>query len=298
MAKSKSSNPAEIARKELLKSFRKDLAKLKKFGLAGLKTNPRKQTPTKWFKAQIKKYSDVLEGKAKVVKINKKQKAKFKEANYRTTRNKAVVPAAQNETVRVTKEGYNIVRHNKGGKIKTERMLMSQAELVNFLESIRNKPKYRNLPQDKYLSFRYYGNNSTMIFQGSKKGEAIDLLMNRFEQYDSVIGAQQTGKAEDAQDVIRNFEIVTLKRDELIFWSDERVEARTMRKNNRNTERYNKWQRENYKHRNEFQKKAKRESNIQYRESVKQNPAEYERQKAAARIRAQKSRQNAKAKKK
>jgi hypothetical protein len=297
MAKSKSSNPADIARKELLKSFRSDLAKLKKFGLTSKKTNPRKQTPTKWFKAQIKKYNDVLQGKAKVVTINKSQKSKLKEAQYRTTRNKAIIPAAKNETVRMTKQGYNITRHNKGGNIKTERIFMNESDLLSHLENIRNTNKYRNLPKDKFLSFRFFGNNSSAVFRGSEKGVAIDLLMDFFERYEAVAKVYQSGKPEDAQELIRNFEIVTLKRDDLVFWSDERAENKGFRRSHQNNERRNKWLRERYKERDVYQIDAKLKRDKEYRARVKKDPQAEAEYKQAAKDRAKKSRQNAKAKK-
>lgn len=296
MAKSKSSNPAELARKELLKSFRKDLAKLKKLGLTSKKTKPRSQTPTKWFKHQIKKYADVLSGNAKVVAVNKSQKQKLKNTGYRTTGKKAVIPALKNESVRMTKQGYNITRHNKGGNIKTERLLMTDEELVHYLDNIRNQKKYRNLKHDKYLSFRFFGNNSSRIFANSRDDKAIDALMNFFERYEAVktvIGS----KPEDVQELIRNFEIVTLKRDELIFWDTERVENKGIRRSHANNERRNEWRRNHYKERDIYQIDAKMIRDQQYRERLAKDPSKVEKYKAAAKERALKSRQHAKSKK-
>ncbi len=91
--------------------YRKQLKLLREYGLISKKTNLRKRvTPAQ--KRTIKKYSDVLTGKAKVIEAkDKKQAAKFKQ-QFDVKGDKIIVPVQKGERVSFNK---------KKGTLKTSR---------------------------------------------------------------------------------------------------------------------------------------------------------------------------------
>lgn len=75
-----------------LKKFRSDVAKLKKVELVGKKVDARSQRPTRYMREQVKKYSDVLAGKAKVIHTPKRADAKEFAGSMRVKGKSVVVP--------------------------------------------------------------------------------------------------------------------------------------------------------------------------------------------------------------
>lgn len=85
-------------RRELLR-FRSDVAKLKDKGLVSKRVDARKQRQTRYMKSQVKKYRDVLEGRAKAVKVPRAKARSYKNA-FRVKAGRVVVPV-ENKTERV-----------------------------------------------------------------------------------------------------------------------------------------------------------------------------------------------------
>jgi hypothetical protein len=106
-----------------LRSFRSDVAKLKKLGLVSSRIDARSQKPTRYMRDQVKKFSDVLEGKAQVVKMPTRADAKKFEA-MRTKGKAVVVPVLKGEKARYSKKtglisglrqrGANLIRRVLG----------------------------------------------------------------------------------------------------------------------------------------------------------------------------------------
>jgi hypothetical protein len=83
-----------------LRKFRSDVAKLKASGLVGPRVDARSQKPTRYMRDQVRQYRDVIEGRAKVVKLPRDQ-AKRYEGTLRVKRSRAVVPV-ESKAERVT----------------------------------------------------------------------------------------------------------------------------------------------------------------------------------------------------
>jgi len=92
-----------------LKKAKSDLAALKKLGLYS--GDARKQ-PTRYARDQIKKYSDVLAGRAKVVTLPKRKDAKTYTEIFRTKARKVVVPARKGEKFFYSKKSGEIFSYN------------------------------------------------------------------------------------------------------------------------------------------------------------------------------------------
>lgn len=100
-----------------LKKAKSDLAKLKKLGLYG--GDARKQ-PTRYAREQIKKYNDVLEGRAKVVTLPKRGTAREYTEVFQTKNRRVVIPARKGEKFFYNKKSGEIFSYNTeyGHKIK------------------------------------------------------------------------------------------------------------------------------------------------------------------------------------
>lgn len=92
-----------------LRKFRSDVARLKAAGLVGPKVDARSQKPTRYMRDQVRQYRDVIEGRAKVVKLPRDQ-AKRYEGTLRVKRSRAVVPVeSKSERVSYSKKDRAIV---------------------------------------------------------------------------------------------------------------------------------------------------------------------------------------------
>lgn len=80
-----------------LRKFRSDVAKLKDAGLLSKSVDARSQKPTRHMKEQLRKYSDVLTGKAKAVRVDKAGREKFKRA-FAIKGDVVIVPVERGES--------------------------------------------------------------------------------------------------------------------------------------------------------------------------------------------------------
>lgn len=111
-----------------LKKFRSDVAKLKAKGLVSAKVDARKQAPTKYMKSQVKKFTDVLEGKAKVAHVPKRADAKAFAEKFRVKGKSVIIPAKPDEHIAYSKKNkaFSATRRTKSGK-KITREIYSQS---------------------------------------------------------------------------------------------------------------------------------------------------------------------------
>lgn len=128
-----------------LRKFRSDVAKLKAKGLVSKSKDARKQEPTRYMLGQVKKYSDVLAGKATVVTVPKSSTAKEYSQLYRTKGKHVVVPSAKSERVRYNARTGQIVgnyyrgRDEDGEPIRITRMY-PKTPLVNGTADLPQGP--------------------------------------------------------------------------------------------------------------------------------------------------------------
>lgn len=81
-----------------IKKFRHDVARLKALGLISKRVDARSQRETRYMRGQVKRFADVLEGRAKAVKVPRGVAKEYSEA-YRRKGNRIVVPVDKTETV-------------------------------------------------------------------------------------------------------------------------------------------------------------------------------------------------------
>jgi hypothetical protein len=186
------------------KQFRKDVAALKRKGLIDKLYDARSVTPTKYLKSQIKKFSDVLTGKAQTVKVNKKKQAQYRERGFKVKNGRVVVPVAENEKVYGTHGDFVVKTKGDFGSMTRIDMGLSKKNIMNWRQEIIDR--HVKLRDGEKIYFQFYGNNSYRTFQ------TLEQLLFYFEQYSSVEKVDMSGSAEDAMEMIDNLVIFRLAR--------------------------------------------------------------------------------------
>lgn len=110
-----------------LKKFRSDVAKLKAKGLLSPRIDARKQKPTRYMQGRVAEFQDVLEGRAKVVKVPKRKGVKKRDdyerlrETFRVTRGHVVVPANTKANVSISRKTGEVTKTERinGRKVKS-----------------------------------------------------------------------------------------------------------------------------------------------------------------------------------
>lgn len=103
-----------------IKSFRSDVAKLKAKGLVSKRVDARSQRETDYMKRQVRKFRDVLEGRAKVVHTPKRSEAKKFEEAFRVKGKNVIIPVEKGERVSYRKGHIVGTRQAYGQKIQKD----------------------------------------------------------------------------------------------------------------------------------------------------------------------------------
>lgn len=100
--KSKSGQPRSV------KEFRHDVAKLKAAGLVSKRVDARSQKQTRYMQGQVKKFDDVLKGRAKVVRAPRRADlAEYRDGGRYKTKGRSVVIPVESKTERVRWDAKN-----------------------------------------------------------------------------------------------------------------------------------------------------------------------------------------------
>lgn len=92
-----------------LQKFRSDVAKLKAKGLVSKRVDARSQKPTRYMRSQVKRFDEVLSGKAQVVHVPKRAAAKEFGARFDTKGRSIIVPNTKGEKLRYAPKRKEIV---------------------------------------------------------------------------------------------------------------------------------------------------------------------------------------------
>lgn len=162
-----------------VKKFRSDVAKLKAAGLVSNRVDARSQRETRYMKSQVKKFADVLEGKAKAVKVSKRGEAKEFSDRFLTKGKTVVIPlTSKDEKIRYNKSSHSFSAYRKvndkrvirdiysdNSKVKPRRKNQlfviplgnsrqsfdTWGDLVLFMEPYENNPKNPYKEWAKYV---------------------------------------------------------------------------------------------------------------------------------------------------
>jgi hypothetical protein len=266
-----------------IKKFRHGVSILKKFGLVDKKYDARSVTPTKYLESQIRKFSDVIEGKAKPVKVSKKKLGHYKEQGFQTKFGKVIVPLGENEKVIGTHGDFVVKTIGEFGSLTRIDMGLNKKNVMLWREELlKRKIKLR---EGERIYFQFYGNNSYQTFQN------FEQLLFYFEQYTTVENTERSGNPEDHMNLIDNLVIYKIDRNSekppRQKDSDERI---MQRRENRALIRQRYMDRMTPQEQEKFnKKKAEDEKARRAKLKNKLTPEQQEAQKKKARERAKKS---------
>lgn len=276
-----------IAARQELKEFRHQVALLKKNGLIDRKKYDARKVINsgnsgKYLKSQIKKFSDVIKGEAKPVKVSKEKQKYYKERGYKIKSGKVIVPKKSNENIYGTHGDFVRVTKHPSGKITVIDLGMKTSSITKWKEQLRKKKL--KLSGDERLAFSFSGNNSYMTFR------TIDQLLDYLDNYEDITEQESDNPSERQQKIIESIAIFRVERraawERTPFHGTERHEMQK----ERNRIRRERW----FSHMSDAEYNRYMDKRAEYekqrREKIKQQkPADYEMQKEKARERARKS---------
>jgi len=227
------------------REFRRDLGRLQRSGLISDKVDVKSQNVTDYMLRTIRKFGDVLQGKAQTVKVTPKEKKYYKETGHRTKGHVAIIETPRGEKVKrlpPTKDGiprYEVLTKGPKGTRRATQILVPETDLERYITFlVEDAP---DLKKDQYYGIRFYGNNLARYFGGD---EAKRLLMQYLLAYaDTKHNTNfEYDVANEGDETYKNFEVVEFFRAE--DWEQEIVEQRRVSRETRNVanrQRYNDW---------------------------------------------------------
>jgi hypothetical protein len=287
-----------------LKQFRHDVALLKRKGLLNKKYDARSVNPTKYLKGVIKEFGNVLRGEAQPVKVNKQNKKYYSDNGYKTKGNRVIVPVQKNEKAYATKTGIRIKATGQGGSITKIDVKLDRKNINEWATQLKNVGI--KLKDDEVLTFQFFGNNSHAAFENLHRKTAWEAMAEYIQNYPAF--EQTEDKDPDKQqEFIDNVTIFKIRRNndgkiirpQTNYLAKERTEEMRRRDSIRNQERRNRFL-NNMSPEQEARYHAERAKLERERRALMKtrNPDEITRYREQAKIRAEKSRQNKKAKQK
>ena len=176
-----------------LKEFRKNVSTLKKKGLLDKKYDARSVTPTKYLLGEIKRMAPVLKGEAQSVKVSKDAAQRYKAQGYDVKGGRVIVPVLKNEKaysrggklfVKVTGSNGHYTRVDLGFDKRNLNKWAEQLEKAQL-----------NLKRDEVLAFQFGGHNSYRAFEDLEDQTAAEQMIEYLSRYDSFLEAMSAGEA-------------------------------------------------------------------------------------------------------
>lgn len=215
-----------------LKSFRRDIARLKRAGLIS-GVDARAAKPGDKFHGRklstlVARYDDVLSNKVAPVKVSPSKLRAYRKAGYETSQGRLLVPHSALERVSVNRQGHVVKKHPAG--LTRVQIPVEFHNLEQYLKDVDKRGKYLETkytigsPRNgkKLLGFRVFGNNSTQTFDKVHKAVAF------LQKYRAKIPRAGT---QTEVEFYQNLEFVTL--ENVSQWNRERKVSRAERKINK-----------------------------------------------------------------
>lgn len=131
--------------KKTISEFRKNIAKLKKIGLTKAGVDARSVKPTRYYLDKVKKNLDLIQGKAKLVKVSKTYYEKAA-PEYQRSKKRVKVLTGKNERVRFSAKDDAVVSYsNKFGR-RLKRIVFPSIDVNNLPRAPKGKTWYYVLP--------------------------------------------------------------------------------------------------------------------------------------------------------
>lgn len=261
-----------------LRKFRSGVSALKKQELlptklpGGKKLDARKALPDWKIKGKklstlLKKYDDVVSGKATAVKVPPSKLRSYRKAGFETSQSRVIIPHNLNETAKVTRAGTVSVKNRSG--IERVQLPVEFHNLEQYLRDLKKNEKLIDAMKknNEYFGIRYRGGQRAM-FYGS-----IEFLLDDLKRYEDIMNA--TSKRQQTE-IYQNLEIVRMNRKGTLGIEEKtRTRKRTMTKeaNRRRAKRV--YERRKGKGIKQIEYQQKRAAyQREYRQDLKKRPKE------------------------
>lgn len=191
-----------------VKSLRAAFSKLKKLGLiSSSKKVSSIKKGDKTATSAVKRFSDVVSGKAKVHKVGKDAAKDFKETGYVVVGDKIILPVERGVKIH-TKDGKIFrAKKMKSGEVRTVSLPVPYRNLRQFLENAKTDHSLEALlPPGSRWAFRMYGHNSFATYSH------LDLMIEDLDRYESVGQAINEKDAKHMREIYKNLEIVQVNK--------------------------------------------------------------------------------------
>jgi hypothetical protein len=225
-----------------LKDFRHAVSVLKKQGLisgrtsSGQKIDARSALPNWKIKGKklstlVKKYDDVVTGKATAVKVPPKTLKQFRKSGFETANKRVLVPHSKSETAQF--KGGEMAIKNKSG-IERVQIPVEYQNLNQYLRDLKknseliNRMKKRN----EYFGIRFFGGQRAQFYSDI---ESLIADLSRYEDIQKV-----TSRAKQSE-IYKNLEILRMNRqgaETVEHQIHERKRTRSKEYNRRAMKRY------------------------------------------------------------
>lgn len=167
---------------QALREFRSKVAKLKAKGIVSAKVDARKQRDTKYMRAKVRKFEDVLSGTAIAVKAKKDVREKYSSAGIFESRGSFVMVPKEHERSRAKiKKGRDLVEIITPLKYGDHREVVLPFKATNMVDLARKleaNPIDDLKKGDEQFAFRLFGHNSLKSFVDT--GEFVDYVLRNY----------------------------------------------------------------------------------------------------------------------
>lgn len=169
---------------QALKDFRSKVAKLKKKGIVSAKVDARSQKATKYMKAKVRQYEDVLAGNAIAVKAKKDVREKYTSAGVFGERGSFLIVPKEHERSRARiKKGRDLIEIITPLKWGEEREIVlpfKATDMMDLARRIEADPSFDDFKKgDEQFAFRLYGHNSRKAFVNSE--EFVEHVLKHYQ---------------------------------------------------------------------------------------------------------------------
>lgn len=260
-----------------IREFRHSVSVLKKQGL--ISVDARKATPNQKVKGKklstlLKKYDDIVSGKATAVKVSSSQLKAFRKTGFETTQDRVIVPHSKGEIAKI-KRGQ-IAIHSPSGMERVQ-IPVEFHNLNQYLRDIRNNAAVIDAMKrnNEYFGIRFYGGQRANFYSN------INLLLDDLERYEDI--QKYTGSTKQAE-IYKNLEVLRISNQGML-----NLEEQLRHKKKTTSKIAARNQRRRYRARAKRKGKIKDYGNANrqydYRQRIKNNPRRYQKQLAKDRAR-------------
>lgn len=192
-----------------IKEFRHEIAQLKKAGVVSKRVNAARQEPTKYMRAKVRKFYDVIVGQSVPVRAPKAIREDYASKGLFEARGPFLMVPKESPNMRATLDKKGRIKTSapigkkpvSQGGVRINKIVLpySPADMLKLVNKIENDP---NLPEelkgaDQY-AFNLFGHASLLGFPS--KSEMIEYIKVRYTHL---------FKGESGRQAVRNFVLLT-----------------------------------------------------------------------------------------